>query len=293
MSKIPDSLATGPAKVFATRKPPVAVAIAPNGGRRTKADHPALPTTTAELVRVAAESLEAGAAMIHLHIRDPQGRHLLDAETYRRTIAAIKQTVGDRLVIQITSESIGRYEPAAQMAMVKALRPEAVSLGLRELVPDATSERYFADFLAWLKRERVTPQIILYSTDEARRLGRLNASGLIPWPNVPVLFVLGSYAGTRTSEPADLLPYLAPDMPHFAHWMICAFGRNEAACVTAAAQRGGHVRVGFENNLFQPDGTLAPDNAAQVRTTCRMLRAAGCRLADATSLRAAWATLQT
>ena len=61
----------------------IAIAVAPNGGRKTKADHPALPLTPAELAATAAECLEAGAAMIHVHVRDANGRHLLDADAYR------------------------------------------------------------------------------------------------------------------------------------------------------------------------------------------------------------------
>src|SRR3954465_13694285 len=106
----------------------VAIAVAPNGGRRAKADHPAIPLTIPELARVAAESLDAGAAMIHAHIRDAQGRHLLDAATYRDATAAIRRSVGEKLVIQVTSESIDRYQPAEQIAVIKAVKPEAVSL---------------------------------------------------------------------------------------------------------------------------------------------------------------------
>jgi len=270
---------------------PIAVAVAPNGGRKTKRDHPALPTTVAELARDAAACLEAGAAMIHAHIRDAGGRHLLDAETYRRAIDAIRMSVGDRLVIQITSESVGQYDPATQMAVVRAVRPEAVSLALRELAPDASGEAALAGFLRWLRQERISPQIILYSPDDALRLAGMQQRGLIPWASIPVLYVLGSYAGARDSTPADLLPFLAPPMPAFAHWMVCAFGRQEAACLTAAASRGGHVRVGFENNLHLPDGSVAPDNATLVRTVVCCLQAAGCRLQDADGLRRAWADL--
>src|ERR1700686_4246814 len=78
-------------------------------GRKPKADHPALPMTADELARTAAECLERGASMMHLHVRDRDGRHLLDAEAYRTAIARICQEVGDRLVLQITSESVGSY----------------------------------------------------------------------------------------------------------------------------------------------------------------------------------------
>ena len=88
--------------------------VAPNGGRKTKADHPALPLAADELARMAAECLERGASMIHLHVRDAEGRHCLDPEAYRATIAHICEAVGDRLVLQITSESLGQYSPASK-----------------------------------------------------------------------------------------------------------------------------------------------------------------------------------
>ncbi|MGK9164956.1 3-keto-5-aminohexanoate cleavage protein [Inquilinus limosus] len=267
---------------------PVAIAVAPNGGRRTKADHPALPLTPAELARNAAECRDAGAAMIHIHVRDRDGAHLLDADAYRAAIAAIRAEVGDGLVLQITSESLGRYSPAEQMAVVRAVRPEAASLALRELVPDPADEGAFAEFLLWLKRERVAPQIILYAPEEAVRLDAMRRRGLIPWDDMPVLYVLGRYVAGQTSLPADLLPFLAPEVPRFRSWMACAFGRHEAACALAAALLGGDVRVGFENNLHRPDGSLACSNADLVRAVAEPLIGSGGRLADAANLRAAW-----
>jgi uncharacterized protein (DUF849 family) len=240
---------------------PTVIAVAPNGGRRSRADHPALPLTAAELAATAAACAEAGAAMIHLHVRDRDGGHLLDADAYREAIAAVRNAVGDRLVVQITSEALGVYSPGQQMDVVRAVRPEAVSLALRELAPDEASEPEFARFLGWLHDNHVMPQIILYTPEEAVRLADMQRRGLIPHEDIPVLYVLGRYTPGQVSAPADLLPFLAPDMPRFSHWSVCAFGRHEAACVTAAALLGGHARVGFENNLLLPDGATAGSNA--------------------------------
>ena len=269
---------------------PTAIAVAPNGGRRGKQDHPALPIGPEELASAAAACVEAGAAMIHVHVRDREGRHLLDAEAYRETSKAISDAVGDRLVIQITSEAVGRYQPAEQMAVVRGARPEAVSLALRELVPDATHETAFANFLSWLKSEQIIPQIILYTPEEASALALMHERGLVPFDDVPVLYVLGRYTPGQVSRPADLLAFFAPDRPRFAHWMVCAFGREETACVAVGALLGGHARVGFENNFALADGTIARDNAALVTATKRALTACGVRFAQADDLRAAWST---
>lgn len=266
----------------------VAVTVAPNGGRRTKADHEALPMTATELAATASACADAGAAMIHVHVRDGQGRHLLDADAYRQAIAAIRAAVGDRLVVQITSESLGIYSPGKQIEVIRQTRPQAVSLALREIVPDKAAETTFGDLMRWLHAERIAPQIILYSPDEAVRLVGFRSRGLLFADDVPVLFVLGRYTPGQVSSPSDLLPFLSSDMPKFGDWSVCAFGRHEAACVVAAALLGGHVRVGFENNLLLPDGALAASNADLVLQVVRTLDGCGLATASAADLVRRW-----
>jgi uncharacterized protein (DUF849 family) len=105
---------------------------------------------------------------------------------------------------------------------------------------------------------------------------------------VPVLYVLGRYTKTQQSAPADLLPFLAPGEPRSGPWMVCAFGRDEAACVSTAALLGGHVRVGFENNFLLPGGSTAASNAELVSAVTAILVAAGRRMMTADELRKAW-----
>jgi len=267
---------------------PVSIAVAPNGGRKTHADHPALPMTAAELARVAGLCLEAGASMVHAHVRDREGRHLLDADAYRDALGAIRQAVGQQLVVQITSESLGIYTPAEQMDVVRQVRPESVSLALRELLPNGGDEADFSTFLDWLRKENVAPQFILYAPQEAVRLAELKARGVIPFDQLSILYVLGRYTAGQTSDPADLLPFLDAAVPRFPHWSTCAFGHREAACVLAGALLGGHVRVGFENNLLLPDGQTARGNEDLVGVVRDGVVGLGYRLATADELRASW-----
>ena len=192
------------------------------------------------------------------------GVHLLDAEAYRAAIAKVFQAVGDKLVVQITSEAIGRYGVDEQKAVILETNPEAVSLALREFAPDAASEPAFAQFLGKLKVMRIWPQFILYAPDEAKRLAAMQANGLIPFDRLAVLFVLGRYSLLKAAAPVDLLPYLSIEWPRAPFWSVCAFGRREAACATAGALLGGHVRVGFENNFMLPSGERAESNAELV-----------------------------
>lgn len=269
---------------------PLVLAVAPNGSRKTKTDHPALPMTPDEVAHTAAACLEAGAAMIHLHVRDKDGGHSLDAEAYRAAIAALRRDLGQRIVIQITTEAVGIYSPAEQMACVRAVRPEAASLAIRELFCDEIDEREAADFLAWVAAERITPQYILYSADDVTRFEALKARGIIPQEKAFRIYVLGRYSEGQRSTPADLLPFLAahsgedPEDPD--PWALCAFGSQETACAIAAACLGGHARVGFENNTLLPDGTTAPDNAALVAACAAGARAIARPLADADQARA-------
>jgi uncharacterized protein (DUF849 family) len=267
---------------------PLILAVAPNGARKSKADHPALPIEPDEIARAAAACLEAGAAMIHLHVRDRDGNHSLDVEAYRAAIAALRREVGERMVIQVTTEAVGRYRLDEQMAMVRELRPEAVSLALRELAPDKAAEPAAAEFFAWLRHEQIRPQFILYSEEDLRRFDDLRARGVVPQERPFLLFVLGRYTKGQASDPRDLLPFLAANQAGHG-WALCAFGGREIACAVTAAALGGHARVGFENNLHLPDGARAPDNAALIAAAAAGARAIGRPLADAEAARAVMA----
>lgn len=274
MTTIPDSPAW----------PPLVLTVAPNGAYKQKADHPALPLTARELGDEARRCLEAGAAMIHLHVRTPEGRHLLDAAAYQDATRAIRQAVGDELVVQVTTESGRLYAPGQQMAVVRETRPEAASVALRELLPDAASEAAGAAFFDWLASSGVMTQVILYDAEDLHRWQSLRARGVIPDARWSLLFVLGRYSAGQRSQPSDLLPFLAA-RTGAEPWAVCAFGPLENACMMAAAALGGHVRVGFENNLLLPDGGVAPDNAALVRLAAQGVRLMGRPLARADDAR--------
>ena len=264
---------------------PLVVMVAPNGARRTKADHPNLPLTPAEIAREAEGCAAAGASVLHLHVRDQNGRHSLDPKHYRSAIEAVRRALGDRMVIQITTEAAGRYSPGEQMATVRDVHPEAVSLGLRELIPDDRAIDAAAAFLAWLQRERIAPQYILYSPQEVARFRELRGRGVIPQRRPFPLFVLGRYDEQIEAQPRNVLPFLAA---HDAEcpWAACAFGPHESACVLAAAGLGGHVRVGFENNLRLADGRLAVSNAQLVGQATVGAPLLGREIADITATRA-------
>ena len=266
---------------------PLLITVAPNGAYKQRPDHPALPITTTELGQTAKLCLDAGAAMIHMHIRDAEGRHSLDVQGYRDAQQAVKAAVGDELIIQVTSEAARVYKAPEQIAMVTTLKPEAVSVGLREVDQPEIGEAGLAQFFGWLAKERVMTQVIVYDVVDLQRWQALRAQGVIPDAPWSLLFVLGRYSVGQTSEAKDLLPFV---MAHTGSepWSMCAFGAGEHACATTAVALGGHARVGFENNLLLNNGQVAPDNAALVRQIADSARVLGRGLYTAKQAREAF-----
>lgn len=256
--------------------PPLVLCVAPNGARRTRADHPALPISPDDLASEALACHRAGAHVIHLHVRDAHGGHTLDPDRYRAAISAITAAAPD-LIIQATTEAVGIYTPQQQEDLILQLAPRAASVALREMAPESR-EAEARRFYARAADHGIAIQHILYSPQEAQRLVRLVEQGVTGDSAPNALFVLGRYAVGRTSFPAETLPYL-DGWPSDWPWSLCAFGPREARCMALPIALGGHVRVGFENNLQRPDGSVADGNAEGVANITAIAAATGRRLA--------------
>lgn len=243
------------------------VMVAPNGARRTREDHPALPVTTGEIVETARHCHAAGADGLHLHVRDEAGRHSLDAARYRETLHELERQAPG-LAVQITTEAGGRFDVAAQLACLDAVAPAWASVSVREIArAPELAERVYAT----CADQGTRVQHILYDRVDLARLQEWQARGIVRRDQTDMIFVLGRYTTGQTSHPADLAPFLEAK-PSRARWMACAFGPDEHACLIEAARHGGAVRVGFENSLTAEDGTPWEDNAASVAALRRALR---------------------
>jgi len=253
--------------------------VAPNGARKTKTDHHSLPVSIADTAAEAARCYAAGASALHGHVRGKNDEHVLDAGLYRELIAAMSARV-PQMLLQVTTEAVGRYSPAEQVACIQAVKPEMASVILKEISSGFEQPDYARDFFAWCDEHGVHVQHILFSAEELDRFIDYRARGVIPAGHRCVLFVLGRYSANFQSDPADLEPFLARDLDGL-DWFTCAFGRREQECVLAAIDAGGHARVGFENNLYLPDGSLAEDTAELVASLVAALRDRG--LTPATS----------
>ncbi|WP_170367025.1 3-keto-5-aminohexanoate cleavage protein [Ruegeria arenilitoris] len=240
------------------------VLVAPNGARRSHADHPALPVSTGEIVETAVACHAAGANGLHLHVRDGHGAHSLDAGRYREAMAELAGTV-PTMDVQITTEAAGIYDVSAQLECLQQVAPKWASISVREIAraPDLAPRVY-----ALCAEQGTRVQHILYGSTDADLLERWQSDGIVRREQEDRLLVLGRYATGQESEPADLEAFPAARTP----WMVCAFGRLEHACLAAAAARGGDVRVGFENSLTNSDGTRWTDNATSVAALIALLK---------------------
>nr|WP_321382337.1 3-keto-5-aminohexanoate cleavage protein [uncultured Vibrio sp.] len=264
----------------------VAIIVAPNGARKTKQDHASLPMTTEELITEARACQSAGAAMIHLHARDGHGKHSLELEDNEPLYHAVKEAVGENMLVQLTTEAVGQYSPQQQIALIKAVQPEAASFALRELFPDKKSEREASAFFHWVAEQNIISQMILYDEADIECYFQLRKSEVLPTHNQHALVVLGRYHKQQQSSPWDLRSL---NLERFKHegirCAVCAFGAKELDCLTSAMLLGLDVRVGFENNHLDANGRLAESNAAQVQVLSELSRRLNIPLDDARSFR--------
>ncbi|MFC3615799.1 3-keto-5-aminohexanoate cleavage protein [Lutimaribacter marinistellae] len=234
------------------------IMVAPNGARRQKSDHPALPISLNEIIATARDCQVAGASSLHLHVRDDEGRHSLDPARYAEALDALAAIEG--LAVQITTESAGLYSPEEQYECLARLRPGWASVSVREINrdPDIAPRVY-----SLCADEGIRVQHIAYDGFDLELLSRWRSEGIVRKTQDEVIVVLGAYAPPRPGHPQDLaglLPLIGS-----LRFGLCAFGPMEQSCLAAAARSGAEIlRVGFENNLTAPDGTSWTDNAAAV-----------------------------
>ena len=256
----------------------VIIMVAPNGARKTRSDHSSLPVSIQDTVSEAALCRTAGASALHAHVRGANDEHVLDAGLYRELIAEMAQRVPGMLV-QITSEAVGIYSPRQQIDCIEAVQPEMVSMCLREISSGFEQPDFARQFFEWCDDHKVHVQHIVFSAEEFRHFLDYRDQGVIPAGHRCVLFVLGRYNVNFQSEPADLEPFLRHDLSGL-DWFTCAFGQREQECVMAAIEAGGNARVGFENNLYLPNGEVAPNTAALVTSLVDAIESSNLAVAD-------------
>ena len=239
--------------------------VAPNGARPMKKDHPAVPITISETVKTAKACYEAGAEGIHFHMRDEEGRHILDSDLCKKALAELQKEVPNTH-LQVTTEAVGKYLPDAMRKLAYDVTPPGISIGIREMIPTRNPNSDDVKLYKNLSEAGTKIQHICYEPEDIDLLSDLLSMSSISKNGTWCLFVIGHYSG-KVSNPDNIPLFLDKLKEHNinADWAVCAFAKEELSCLKTAIKLGGKIRVGFENSILMPDGQIAPNNESKVK----------------------------
>src|SRR3954453_16761743 len=237
------------------------ITVAPTGAESSKADVPQLPTTLAELVETAQRCEAAGAAMIHVHIRDDEHLPTIDVGRLKDTVAALREST--TLVVQLsTGGSV--HDPLEQRLQVLDAEPDSCSLtmGTTNFGDDVFLNPWpFIKDLYQLSQEReVVPEFELFDLGHVHSLSRLLKEHGLPYGGRVhcdlVMNVPGGMPGT-----ADALGRAVAALPEqVTSWSATGIGRSTLSVALAALAKGGHLRVGMEDVLTLARGVPVEHN---------------------------------
>jgi 3-keto-5-aminohexanoate cleavage enzyme len=247
------------------------VTVAPTGAETTKADCPQLPTTLDELVETAQRCQAAGAAMIHVHIRDDEHKPSLDIGRLTDTVAALREHT--ELVVQLsTGGSV--HDPLDRRLRVLEAEPDSCSLtmGTTNFGDDVFSNPWpFITELYQLSQAReVVPEFELFDLGHVASLQRLLGKFGLPYGGrVHVDLVMGVPGGIPGT--ADALVAAVNALPgEVTSWSATGIGRSTLAVALAALSKGGHLRVGMEDVLTLAKGQPVEHNDQLVERAVRL-----------------------
>ncbi|HHU11003.1 MAG TPA: 3-keto-5-aminohexanoate cleavage protein [Intrasporangiaceae bacterium] len=237
------------------------ITVAPTGAEHTKADVPQLPTTLEELVETARRCEAAGAAMIHLHIRDADHRPTLDTGLLTAAVDAVRESTD--LIVQLsTGGSV--HDPLETRLTVLDADPDSCSLtcGTTNFGSDVFLNPwgFMSDLYVLAQEREVVPEFELFELGHVHTLARLiDTHGLPFGGKVHVDFVTG-VPGAMPGTTQALLAGVAMLPPDVTSWSATGIGRTHLPIMAAAVSAGGHLRVGMEDNIMYARGQQVRHN---------------------------------
>ncbi|MDY6825994.1 MAG: 3-keto-5-aminohexanoate cleavage protein [Bacillota bacterium] len=244
------------------------ITAALTGAEVTREHNQNLPITPEEIAAEAYRCCQAGASLIHLHVRNEDETPTQSREVYQETISLIKEKCG--LIVQVsTGGAVGmsaeeRLQPIYLKPEMATLSTGSVNFGDDVFInPPA----YLEKFARVMQEHNVKPEIEVFEVGMISNALQLAKKGLLSEP-LHFDFVMGVPGGI----PASLknLLHLVESIPSGSTWTVAGMGRHELPLGTAAIILGGHVRVGFEDNVFYEKGVLAESNAQLVERIARV-----------------------
>lgn len=250
---------------------PCILCVAITGSLPTKANNPAVPISIAEQVESTHEAFEAGASIVHAHVRDDEGRPTSDPTRFARLKEGIEAHCPG-MIVQLSTG--GRSGAGQARGGMLPLRPDMASLSVgSNNFPTRVYENP-PDLVDWLAAEMlkydVKPEIEAFDLSHIVQAARMAGDGRLKRP-LYVQFVMGVKNAMPADEPIldfyiETLARLAPD----ARWCAAGIGPAQITVNDWAIRKGGHTRTGLEDNVRLDRGRLAPSNAALVRRAAEL-----------------------
>ena len=241
------------------------ITVAPTGAETAKADAPSLPVTLDELLDTARACERAGAAMIHVHLRDGRTRPTLDPGYAREVVDALRRDTA--LIIQLSTGGAVTDPESARLAVLDAA-PDSASLscGTVNFGDDVFVNRwpFMVELHLRMQQEAIVPEYEIFDLGQVSALHRLlDRYGAPHGGHVHCDLVMG-VPGGMPGTAAALVAAVAM-LPAGASWSATGVGRTALPVALAALSAGGHLRVGMEDTLTLAPGVPVADNPQLVR----------------------------
>lgn len=252
---------------------PVIITCAITGAETTRDKQPHLPITPKEQGIAAQQAVRAGAAVIHLHVREDDGTPSQRPERFKEAIGEIRARVPEVIIQMSTGGAIG--ETIENRARPLTLKPDMATLNMGTMnFGDEVFYNRLRDIerlAARIYEHGVVPELEIYDAGMLETAARLVKKGVLKEP-LFMQFVLG-VPGGMSGDLRNLMHLLDLRLSHFdpaSHWAVAGIGRHELPLAVQALTLGGHVRVGLEDNIYFTKGVLAKSNAQLVERIVRL-----------------------
>jgi 3-keto-5-aminohexanoate cleavage enzyme len=238
------------------------ITAALTGPVATKADNPGLPGSPAEIAQNAKECHEAGAAVIHIHLRDEQGGMTTDLDVARRTVEAVREVCAG--IVQLSTGGLDfPYEDRMRLVEAKpamaTLNPATMTFGSAEF---RNPPKQMMQLAARMIELGIKPEVEIYDTGHVGLTLDLVKKGLLLEP-LQVSFVMGVKGGVA-GDPA-LLQHMLRELPEGTSWQVIAVAKANLPMTTIGLALGGNARTGMEDTLLLEPGVPATSNLQLVR----------------------------
>jgi 3-keto-5-aminohexanoate cleavage enzyme len=266
---------------------PCVICVAITGSLPKKSDNPAVPVTIAEQVESTQEAFEAGATLVHAHMRDENQNPTSDPERFARFKDGVERHCPGMLIQFSTG---GRAASGKERGAMLSLKPDMASLSVGSNNFPTRVYDNPPDLVDWLAGEmrkfEVKPEIEAFDLSHIFKAAEMNADGRIPG-EVYIQFVMGVKNAMPTDRAVfDFYIETTKRLMPAAEWCAAGIGRNQIVLNEWAVAAGGHARTGLEDNIRLDKDTLAPSNAALVKRVVELCERYGRPVASPPQTRA-------